>query len=228
MHGTTRIRDAIDFSRFSSQQVLPVTIYEFAQAGSDAPIVFIRHAESGRFQPVQLMGLVQGQNLMCRDQTWHGNYIPGVLRLDPLRLLETEPGSEQLAVAIEEESPLVSQTEGERVFDDDGSPSAFLESRREQLTKYFEHGQVTQAFVNRLTTLELLHRQELSVELRGKKTSIGGLYLVDEEKLRALPDQDLLHLARTGLLQAIYCHLMSQHQVRRLARLALEAGGDAA
>ncbi len=229
MHGNTRIREGIDLDRFRPQQVLPVTIYEFAQAGSDCPVLFIRNANNGQFQSVQLMGLAPDNNLMCRGGRWRGNYIPGILQLDPLRLVETAPGSEQLAVAIEPDSPLVSETEGERLFGDDGKPTEFLERRREMLSRYYEHGQITRAFIERIVGLDLLQQRELSVNLQGSETRLGGLFLVDEQKLRELPDKELLEFARNGFLQAIHCHLMSQHQLRNLARLAvadLEPGSD--
>ena len=46
---------------------------------------------------------------------------------------------------------------------------------------------------------------------------LEGFSVVDEEKLMALPDAELLKLARDGHLPWIYAHLMSLGNVSRLS-----------
>lgn len=218
-HANLRIRDTIDAQRFGTQQVVPVVVQEFGKAGGDCPVVFVKNATAGRFQPVQLVGLAQNENLMLLDEEWLGLYIPGALRLDPLRLAATGRDSGELAVAVDTDSPLVGETEGEALFDEQGQPTAFLSARQQALAEYYEHGQATEAFVARLEELDLLRPQELSIDLRNEQARVGGIYLVDEGRLHELGDEVLLELVRRGYLQAIHSHLMSVQQVRRLARL---------
>jgi hypothetical protein len=221
-HSGLRLRDEVDVARFGQQQVLPLVVHEFTQAGSDCPVVFVKSSATQAFQAVQLVGFAPDENLMMRGGRWSGLYFPGALRLDPLRLVRVAPESDQMAVAVDPDSPLLSQTDGELLFEADGSPSAFLTSRQQALSQYFEHAEVTRALVARLAELELLSLRELTIDLRDEKTSIGGIYLVDEKKLRELPDEVILELHRRGFLQAIHAHLQSLLQVRRLARIKLD------
>jgi hypothetical protein len=227
-HTGLRMRDAIDSDRFGQQQVVPLVVHEFAQAGSDAPVVFVKSSASGQFQAVQLVGLAAGENLLLQDGQWRGFYTPGALRMDPLRLVRTAPDSDQLAVAVDPDSPLLDTVEGELLFESDGSPSAFLGERQRALGQYFEHGEVTRAMVARLAELDLLRLQELKIDLPGETVKVGGIYLVDEKKLAELADDVVLELHRNGFLQAVYAHLLSLQQVRRLVRLKTGDGPVAA
>jgi hypothetical protein len=54
---------------------------------------------------------------------------------------------------------------------------------------------------------------------------VGGFSVVDEEKLRALPDATVLELHRSGALGLIQAHLLSLGNAPRLLeRLAPRAG----
>lgn len=218
-HTGLRMRDEIDTARFGRQQVLPLVVHEFAQAGSDAPIVFVKSSATQQFQAVQLVGLAEEENLLLRDGQWLGDYTPGALRMDPLRLVRAGPDSDQLAIAVDPDSPLLDNREGELLFEADGTVSAFLASRQQSLSQYYEHGEVTRALVSRLAELGLLRLQELKVELPGETATVAGIYLVDEKQLNELPDETVLELHRRGFLQAVHAHLLSLQQVRRLVKL---------
>jgi SapC len=228
LHGNTRVRNEINFAEFSDQQVIPVTVHEFANAGADCPIVFVKNAESEQYQAVAMVGLATGESLLVEDdKTWGGTYLPGVLRMGPFRLARTNPEENQLAIALDMDSPLVGESEGELLFAEEGKPSVFLEERQKSIGQYFEHGQVTHAFVAKLVELGLLSQRELNLDLAGTKASINGLYLVDEQKLRELSDEVVLDLFNRGYLQAIYSHLMSLHQTKRLVRMKQARVGKA-
>ena len=219
LHSQTRVRPGINASRFEGQQILPLVVHEISQAGSECPVVFIKNPENNQFQTVALLGLAQGENLMIRNHEWQGSYLPGVLTGDPFRLMAAAVDSDQMSLGIDESSPQVGGVEGELLFDESGKPTAYLEQRRDALVRYFETTRVTQAFVARLVELELLVSKELTIDIGGKKSTMGGIYLVEEKKLRELEDKPLLDLHKRGFLSAIHAHLMSQNQIRNLARI---------
>jgi len=91
--------------------------------------------------------------------------------------------------------------------------------RLEALVSFIEFSQVTEAFTKYLADKELLVAQTLTVEIKGEKKDINGIYLVDEKKLNSLGDEEFLDLRKRGYLAPIYSFLTSTHQVARLARL---------
>jgi hypothetical protein len=226
-HSQTRVRPGVDASRFEAQQILPVVAHEISQAGSECPVIFIKNPDNGQFQPAALLGLAKGENLMIENQQWQGSYVPGILTNEPFRLMAVAPDSEEMAMGIDESSPLVGGVEGELLFDDKGEITPYLERRRDAMMHYFEHGQLTRAFAAKLDELGLLVSKELTVDIGGVKTAMGGIYLVDEQKLRELTDESLLELQKRGFLAAIYAHLMSQNQVRTLGRIKVAQEQDA-
>jgi hypothetical protein len=225
-HGKLRVKGLANLQASLGQQILPLVVHEFPQAGNDCPVVFVKLAENDQFQAVQLLGLAEGENLMVDGDRWQGGYIPFILRGAPFRLMKTSADADQVTIGIDEDSPLLSEEEGEALFNADGTPTSYLEQRRDDLQRYVHHGQVTQAFVARLVELDLLVPQELNIELAGQKSNITGIYLVSEQKLRELDDEAVLDLNKRGFLLAIHAHLMSLGQARRLAQLKLEAADD--
>lgn len=224
-HSNLRVNAGINVSRLRGQQMVPLVVHEFAPAGCDLPVLFVKNADTGQFQAIGLLGLKPGENLMLMRDDWLGNYVPGVLSNDPFRLMTGEEDSANMVMGIDEASPLVSSTEGERLFDDAGELTPYLERRRDALVQYAEHTEMTRQFVSHLVELDLLQQQTLNLDVAGEPTILNGIYLVNEQRLQALPQDRIQELFRRGFLRAIYSHLMSLQQVQRLARL--KAAGKA-
>ncbi|KZX54958.1 multidrug transporter [Halioglobus sp. HI00S01] len=222
IHSSTRVRPSPELSIAANQQVLPVVVHEFAQLSVEFPLVFLKHAETGQFQAVALLGLAEGENLMLQDGKWLGATLPGALQMSPFKLLMLDPNGERVTVGIDPESPMVSETEGEKLFDEAGELTEFMQNRRKGLEEYYQNGQVTRAFVSLLVEKDLLVSQTLNMDIDGEKIKVDGIYLVSEAKLRELSDEDILDLNRRGFLQAIHAHLISLRQANRLARIRVD------
>ena len=226
LHSGLRVRNAPDLDLVRGRQVLPVTVHEFAQIALDCPVVFIKNGETGQFQSVALLGLVPGENLMLQGDKWLGNFFPGVLRMSPFKVLIPNPEAEVVTVAIDTDSALVNEAEGEPLFSEDGKLSEFMGKRRDSLHEYMQQGHVTQAFISLLADKDLLVQQNLNMDINDEKIQVDGIYLVSETKLREVGDDTVLELNRRGFLQAIYAHLISLRQATRLARLKVEGASD--
>lgn len=222
-HAGLRVRDIPDFTITEGQQILAITVHEFSQVAIDCPIVFIKNAENGQFQPVLLLGLAQGENLMLQGDTWLGNYYPGALRLSPFKLMMLGADSDRVTVGIDTDSKLVNESEGEALFDESGELSEYMQKKRDQLENYFQQGRITQAFCSLLAEKDLLVAQSLTMDIDGVKVRVDGIYLVDEKKMRELSDEEVLDLNHRGFLQALYAHLISLRQASRLARIKVES-----
>lgn len=224
-HAKTKINTVRPFSHVAEEHMLPVVVHEFVVAGAELPVVFVKDEQSGRFQPVVLLGLAAKQNLLIRDDKWDAMYVPRVVRNYPLLLVQDDPNSERLIVAIDEASERVNEAEGFPLFNDDGSESEFLTVRKQQMGEYVDYAQITQVFVEKLKSLELLKEQTLTVTINDEKRNINGIYMVDENKLNELSDEAFVDLRKQGYLTAIYAHLISlQHTQKLVHKLAIREG----
>jgi len=102
---------------------------------------------------------------------------------------------------------------------ENGEETDYLRRREEALVSFIVFSQITDAFTKFLADKELLVAQTLTVDIKGEKKDINGIYLIDEKKLNELSDADFLELRKRGYLAPIYSFLTSTHQVARLARL---------
>jgi hypothetical protein len=220
-HADLKIRGDAGFSHVADQHVVPVVAHEFVQAAGDVPIVFVKNAENGSFQPVAMLGMEQGENLLVKDGVWQGLYIPGIIATYPFRLIPSQHDQNQLMVAIDMDGANVSTEEGQALFDGDAE-TPFLEQRKQAVGTYFEHSQVTRGFVQMLVELDLLAERPLSLEVNGRSINLQGVYFVDETKLSQLDDEKFLDLRKRGFLHVIFAHLISLNQIRRLGKFKSE------
>ncbi|UJF23101.1 SapC family protein [Shewanella sp. OMA3-2] len=216
-HGDLKII-ASDFSHVVDQHIVPVTLHEIARAATEYPIVFVKNNDTGEFQSVAMLGLKPGQNLSVKDGKWLGLYIPAVVRDYPLGLILNPDVKDKVWIGVREEAKDISKTDGQALFEGE-QETPFLESRKKALIAHYEEDQATRGILGFLAEKELLVSQTLTVDVAGEKRNINGLYLIDEQKLNQLADEDFLELKKRGLLGPIFGHLGSLNQVNRLARM---------
>ena len=221
-HKDTKIKNGFNADIVKGQHLVPIVAHEFPRIATELPIVFVKNNETGEFQPVAMLGLEPGENLFVQDDKWQGSYLPHALTRYPLVLSKNPEDENQLFVGINESSDLVSKEEGNALFDDKGEETDYLKRRKEGLISFVEFSQVTAAFTKYLADKELLVAQTLTLEIKGEKRDINGIYLIDEKKLNELSDEEFLDLRKRGYLAPIYAFLTSMPQVNRLARLKAE------
>ncbi|MFC3032372.1 SapC family protein [Pseudoalteromonas fenneropenaei] len=219
-HANIKIKNGINVEFLKSQHIIPVVAHEFARAAVEFPLVFVKNTETGQFQAVAMFGLEPGQNLFVEGDKWTAGYAPMATTRYPLGLVK-HPEQDQFGVVIDAGSPLVNDTEGNALFEN-GEETEYLKRRKEALVSYIEFARVTDTFTQYLADKELFSQQTLTVDIKGEKRDINGIYLIDERKLAELSDADFLELRKRGYLAPIYSFLTSSHQVARLARLKAE------
>jgi hypothetical protein len=222
LHLNLKVKDETDFSLFTKEHVIPVVVHEFSRAATDFPIVFVKNTQTGQFQSVILTGLIQGENLYMANGAWGANFVPAVLKSHPFKLLKNEHDHDQLMMGIDEGSALCHSEEGMRLFEDNGDETAYLQARKEQIITYFEQNQITEGFIKIAANLDLFAPRSLTISLKEESLNLDGFYFIDEKKLNALPDDKFLDLKNRGFLQVIYSHLLSIHQIDKLAALKMK------
>ena len=214
-HGDLKILEG-DFSHVADQHIIPVVVHEIATASADFPIVFVKNADNDQYQSVAMLGLKPQENLFIKGKKWDATYIPGVISNYPFKLMSSGEKNDQLMVAIVDDAPQVGTKKGEAIFNEDGTETEYMVARKKGLRQYFEHSQMTAAFIAELAKLDLLAARSLTLDVKSEKITLDGLYFVDEEKLNALPDDKFLDLRKRGFLAIIYAHLASLNQIRSL------------
>ncbi len=220
-HANTKIQNGFNVEFMATQHIVPVVAHEFGRVANEYPMAFVKNNEADTFQAVAIMGLEPQTNLFVEDGQWQGGYVPMSASRYPLGLVRHPENEDQFAIVIDEASKLVGEAEGNALFED-GKETEYLTRRKNALMAYMEFAQVSQQFTQFLADKELLIAQTLTVEIKGEKKDINGIYLIDEKKLNELSDEDFLDLRKRGFLGPIYSFLTSTHQVARLARLKAE------
>ncbi|MBU2882910.1 SapC family protein [Psychrosphaera sp. B3R10] len=215
-HKNVKIKTISNVEDLAGQHALGVVVQEFALAGNQYPIAFVKD-KSESFFPVAILGLEQGKNLFVSEENkWDGMYMPARYTHKPFSVIPNPDDKNLYGIAIDVDSEVVSDSEGDALFNEDGSESEYLDKRKASLMSYVENEQMTKAFVELLVKHDLLSAQNISVKVQGKEYVLNGLNIVDEKKLNALSDEDFLEIRNRGFLGPIFAHLGSMHQVTNL------------
>lgn len=204
-----------DFARAINS--VPLVLAEFAQAGLEYPIVFA--GNPGEEVPAVLLGLTPNDNLFVDDDgLWaSGSYVPAFIRRYPFVLAE-KTGGEDFTVCVDEAFPGLSEANGEPLFNADGSDSPVLLHAIAFLTDFQEGLKTTRAFTTRVRELGLLESKTIRLEpAQGEPSVLQGLSVISEVRLRALKAKQLQGLMASGELAAVYAHLQSLNNIRRLS-----------
>lgn len=209
-------------SRLNSMFVAAV---EFGDVCRDFPIVFVRAGTDpdGKTQiaSVAVFGLGKEENLYLDGTAWRAAYMPAMLRLYPFALGRID--DKTFAIVLDTAWSGVSTTDGDPLFDAAGEPSELTKLVQQQLEQTEYEVERTRLVGQRLQDLGLLREMRFDATLPdGGKLSVDGFLTVDEDKLKALSDADLIDLQRSGLLGLVHAHLISLGHMRRLAEWRLQ------
>lgn len=195
---------------------------ELSVAQREYPLFFLKNAETGDFDTVALLGFEQGENLYLQDGGWAAKYMPLSMERQPFLIgfqEQEEDGvpTEVPVVHVDMDHPSVSQDEGIPVFLPQGGESPFLERINSVLHAINEGHTASRALSQVLEGLELLESLELNVEFKdGSKQTLTGLYIINEDRFRALTPEALDTLHQGRHLQSIFMVLASLPVVETL------------
>ncbi len=215
-HASLKLKQGIDWGNYINENMLPVLIQEMGQLCTELPIVFVKNSQTGQFACVALLGLEARQNLFFKSKQWQGSFIPAVVTHYPLGLIKNPKDETHMLVMIDENSTLTSDSDGDALFDEQGNQSEILNQRIEALQNYYQCGKITQNFIDELLKYALLEEQNLTFDVKGEKKNVAGIYLISEEKLNQLSNNEFLVLKEKNYLKAIYQHLASVNNIRKM------------
>lgn len=185
-----------------------VIVNEFSHLVLHYPILFSKDPETGAFYCGAMLGIDAGENLF-RDEGLHV-YRPLTVQRGPFYIHGDD-------LAIDLDSPRVGS--GQPLFTEAGEPSAYLQSIMGLFRDLVPGMERTKVFITTLLNLKLIEPIDINLGFDdGTKRNLEGLYTINGEALRALPDAAVLDLFKRGYLQLIYLMITSLKQIPVLAR----------
>jgi hypothetical protein len=190
---------------------------EFRALQAHYPIVFAKSRE-GTFTPLALFGFREKQNLFLGDSGWDAHYLPVMLERQPFLIGTSTTGK---VIHIDLDHPRVSRTEGERVFDENGANTGFLQGVASMLATIDEGVSATPAFIAAIQEYNLLESFALDIEFRDRtQHRFVGFHTIQEDRLRQLGAEALGKLHSQGYLEAVYMVVASLSNFRDLIERA--------
>ena len=119
-HVKLKVTDSGDYSRYKEQNLIPIVTKDFFTLAVEFPLVFVTHEKPDEFIPVAIMGLRKGQNLYCQSDLWPAQVIPVSFGNAPFSIVRADSEGEQFMVLVDEESPLLNESEGQPIFNENG------------------------------------------------------------------------------------------------------------
>lgn len=193
-----------------NQRFVPVVIGEIPFLAVHYPVFFSKNANTGAFYCGAMLGFDEGENLFlddCRDA-----YRPLNLQRGPFFTAGND-------LAIDLSNPRVAAAEGQALFSENGEPTAYLQSIMAMFRDLVPGLERTKIFIETLLKLKLIEPVDISLSFDdGTDRKIDGLYTVNLETLRDVPDAEVIQLFRRGYLHLIYLIIGSMKQVPVLAQ----------
>jgi hypothetical protein len=216
-HADTCVTRTLDYTFAAKTNAVYLSLMEFTKAAREYPIVFA--GKDDQIKPVALLGLENDHNLFLNEYAaWNADYIPAYVRRYPFILAKS---GKEMTVCIDEDCSSVDREgRGERLFDDKGEQSDYLKRMLQFLSEYDSDHKATARFMDILRHHDLLEPVSANVELNsGVKVSLGGFHAISRDRLKKLEAEKLSQLMQSGVMEAIYAHLLSLENFNQLMEL---------
>lgn len=212
------------FQFVTTSHMVPVMVPEFAAAAVSYPIVFLGEPR----RPVGIMGFSADKNLFVDERFGiePDAYLPLFVRRYPFAFATDENNPTQQMLIIDTAARQVAEN-AERPLFENGEPTPMVEDIIKFCTDFEQARMATDVFCNKLEELDLFEQRTVKFNPQNPDGSdaetitLAEYWAVSDEKVRALPDAELLELARLGALNRIYAHLTSLNVWERLLAKAL-------
>ena len=214
-HRDLRVNAEPSLQHGDNQRFVAVVVNEFPLLVSHYPIVLSKDANTGAFYCGVMLGFDEGENLFLTEEGRRSDaYRPLNLQRGPFYT----SGSD-LAIDLDHSRVQSGYPNGQRLFDDSGKPTEYLEIIMGLMRELRPGLERTKIFVETLLQHKLIESIDIDVGFDdGSSRQIEGLYVINQEVLRNLPDNVVLDLFRRGYLHLIYLMIASVKQVSVLAQ----------
>ena len=195
-----------------NQHFTHVIVNEFPHLVVHYPVVFSKDTNTGEFYCGVMLGFDPGENLFLEE--WRDLQFYRPLGLQRVPFYAQGPD-----VAIDLDHPRVGAADGVALFTELGQPSRYLQRIIWAFQDLQPGIEVTRHFIARLLELKLIEPVDFEAEFDdGRIIKCDGLYTINQDNLRILPDEVVVELFRRGYMRLIHYMIGSLKQFPVLAR----------
>lgn len=228
-HGQWSVKESARFNFARNINSVPLLATEFIAASADYPIVFA--GDNNTVFPSALLGLEADKNVFLGSEgEWIGGYVPAFLRRYPFVFSESDDAKTFTLCIDEEYEGLNQEGRGERLFDNDGERTQYLQSKLDFVVQFQGQHARTVTFCRRLLELGVLEPGEARMTRGdGQPLALGGFMIVNRDRLKAIPEDAIKTMFQTDELELCFLHLQSLRNIENLSRRLSDSsdGGDA-
>ncbi|NRB41649.1 MAG: SapC family protein [Pseudomonadales bacterium] len=202
-----------DYGFTKDTNSVPLTGIEFFEASRDYPVLFSKD-DNGEYFPLALLSLLDGDHHLVDDKgQWDDIYIPAFIRRYPFAL--TDEGT----VCFDAKAPHFESDDGKALFNEEGENSEALSNAINFLNHFDAQHKHTRAFCEAAKESDLFKAFNVQVMVeKDKPLRLEGLYIIDEEKLGQLSEDQVNNWFKQGWLAWSYAHMHSLGAIRRLVK----------
>ena len=206
--------ERVDYSFAANVTAVPIMAVEIPAAAAEYAIVFAGTKDA--VLPVVLLGMEDGKNQFVDEEgKWTASYIPAFVRRYPFVFSQTD---DKLTLCVDEDwSGCNKDGKGQRLFDEKGGHTEYLDQMLKFLKESQSHFARTHTFGDRLKELGLLESIKADfTSPQGDKKSLTGFMAVSRDRVKQLAPKKLAELVRVGELELTYIHLLSINNLKKL------------
>jgi len=212
------------FGFCAKARALPLTISEVPAAMKDYPVIFV---SKDQLVPMAVVGLIDDVNLFVDENgNWEKNrYIPGYARRYPFGVA-SETGGSRIAIVIDTAFEGLAKG-GEKPLFAGGEPSDATKQAIDFCTNYERDRLMTENYARELAKYDLVQGQSAQFTPTGsaEPQTFAEYFGIDETRLKALTDEQIVAMNKVGLLPVVYAMMMSLGNWRTLLQRRAERFG---
>ena len=213
--------ERVDFGFAAKVNSVPLTAIEMPLAAREYTIVFAGTDEA--VTPVVVLGVSDAQNLyLDENKAWKADYLPAFVRRYPFVFAQTQDAT-QFTLCIDENwSGCNRNGRGQRLFDDQGGQTPYLQNMLKFLGDYQTQFVRTQAYCKKLKELNLLEPMQAQIVMPGgEKRALGGFLGATRARIKSLSAEKLAELAKTDELELTYLQMASLNNLGSVVNRAV-------
>jgi hypothetical protein len=218
-HSKLRFTPLSNFEFSAKVSAVPLIVAEFPVACRQYPIVFIE-GPNGMLSAQAVLSLEQELNAFLDEKgNWTATYVPAFIRRYPFVLAEIPGKPDDFDVAFDDASGCFDKKKGEPLFDEQGTPTKFLQEQIDFLRLFHTEYKRTLQFLEALKKDDLLTPYNVDIVRGGDQArfAVRSAMVINESKLQNLPSEKASAYLKNGFLALMYAQLISLQSFLALA-----------